>query len=66
MRKRVTISGKVTDRGEVQDKTRRISQKEHEAGNVRDAVIQAMDACGLDGFTVGEFSIKVSDPSDDE
>jgi len=64
MIKRVTISGKVTDTGEVQDKSRRISQKELDGGNVRDIVIQAMDQSGLDGYTVGEFSIKVSDPDE--
>lgn len=62
MIKRVSISGKVTPEGEAQDKMRQIARQEIDAGNVRDAVIQAMDKAGLDGFAAGEFSIKVSDP----
>lgn len=63
-RHRVTISGKVEDDGTPRNKMRQIARRDLEAGNVRDAVIQAMDQSGLDGFSSGEFSIKVSDPND--
>jgi len=64
MIKRVTISGKVEDDGSPRDKMRQIARKEVDAGNVRDAVIQALDQAGMDGFSGGEFSIKVSDPDE--
>ena len=52
---RVSISGKV-------DKSRQLARQEVEATNIRDAVLQALDKAGLDGFSTGEFSIKVSQP----
>lgn len=64
MIKRVTISGKVNDDGSLRDKARQIARAEVDAGNVRDAVLKAMDNAGLDGFATGEFSIKVSDPDE--
>lgn len=64
MMKRVTISGKVEDDGSPREKMRQIARKEVDAGNVRDAVLQAMDQSGMDGFASGEFSIKVSDPDE--
>lgn len=57
---RVTVSGKVTDTGEPQDKSRQITRQELDAGNVRDAIVTALDRAGLDGFATGEFSVKVT------
>lgn len=64
MKHHVSISGKVEDDGKKRDKMRQIGRKEVEAANIRDAIIQAIDQVGLDGFADGEFSIKVK--QDDE
>jgi hypothetical protein len=64
MKHRVTISGKVEDDGKPRDKARQIARQEVEAANIRDAVIQGLDKAGIDGFSSGEFNIKVTQPDD--
>lgn len=44
--------------------TKRVFSREVQGGNVRDALYTAIEHAGLDGYTSGEFSIKIKDGDD--